>query len=207
MPPKVSVLCSDSLHPVWPLLAAWCKKNNGALASSVERLQGGDLLILVSCSERISKAIRDRYTRSVVIHESDLPRGRGWSPLAWQVLEGAAQIIVSLIECADPIDSGAIWTKQTLHLQGHELAEEINQRRDECRLALMDYALANFATIQPARQIGDASYYPRRTPEDSRINPWKPIADQFDLLRICEPRFPAFFEFRGHRYEITLKKK
>jgi methionyl-tRNA formyltransferase len=34
-----------------------------------------------------------------------------------------------------------------------------------------------------------------------------PLAEQFDLQRICDPeRYPAFFELHGHRYKLTLDK-
>jgi methionyl-tRNA formyltransferase len=51
------------------------------------------------------------------------------------------------------------------------------------------------------------TYYRKRIPEDSRIDPCGSIAGQFDLLRVADPeRYPAFFDFRGHRYEIRLIK-
>ena len=42
---------------------------------------------------------------------------------------------------------------------------------------------------------------------DSRLDPSRSIAEQFDLLRVADPqRFPAFFDLRGHRYLVRLKK-
>jgi len=51
------------------------------------------------------------------------------------------------------------------------------------------------------------SYYRRRTPDDSRLDPSRSIAEQFDLLRVADPqRFPAFFDLRGHRYVVRIEK-
>ena len=36
----------------------------------------------------------------IVIHESALPKGKGWAPLTWQVLAGKNKIPISLIECS-----------------------------------------------------------------------------------------------------------
>jgi len=72
----------------------------------------------------------------------------------------------------------------------------------------MDYAVENFETIQPRPQDDvTPTYYGKRTPKDSMIDPLQSIAEQFDLLRVADyERFPAFFDFRGKRYEINLKK-
>jgi methionyl-tRNA formyltransferase len=143
------------------------------------------------------------------VHASDLPKGRGWSPLVWQILEGHQDIAVTLLEAQDPVDSGVIWAKRWLHFAGHELYDEINAALFTAELELMDYALAHCDNIVP--QVQDearASWYRRRTPEDSRIDPQRPLFEQFDLLRVADPeRYPAFFELRGQRYEISIRKK
>lgn len=73
----------------------------------------------------------------------------------------------------------------------------------------MDYALSAAGSVEPVEQsvANGTRYYRRRTPEDSRLDPELPIAQQFDLLRICDPdRYPAFFELHGHRYRLRLEK-
>ena len=75
-------------------------------------LAGGEILFLVSCNEIIGKDVRDRYMATLVIHASDLPKGRGWSPHIWQIIEGKKEIMVSLLEAEDAVDSGAIWAKK-----------------------------------------------------------------------------------------------
>jgi methionyl-tRNA formyltransferase len=52
-----------------------------------------------------------------------------------------------------------------------------------------------------------ASHWPRRRPEDSEIDPDKPIREVFDVIRVADPkRYPAFFRLNGHVYAIALKK-
>lgn len=203
---RASILCSDRRHHVWPMLAEWSRAHKAHLTDKIEELQGGEILFLISCSQIVPREVRDFYAKTLVIHESDVPKGRGWSPMAWQILEGRDMFTVSLIEAGDRVDTGAVWAKRKFWIPLDALSEEINRARDARRRELMDFAMVNFGKVTPEEQQGEATYYGRRTPEMSRIDPDRSIASQFDLLRICEPRFPAFFDLRGHRYEITLRK-
>ncbi len=209
---KVSILCSSMNHPAFPKLKSWCREKSSQhaveIVNSSRDLDGGDILLLVACTEIVAVDVRERYRKSLVVHASDLPRGRGWSPHVWQILEGRNRITVTLLEAEDGVDSGAIWEQCEIHLQGHELSNEINDILYDAVIGLMDFALENIDKVTPRVQGGcEPSYYPKRTPEDSRLDPDKSIAEQFDLLRIADPdRYPAFFEIRGHRYEIRLVK-
>jgi methionyl-tRNA formyltransferase len=202
---RVTVICSDPRNHIWPLLCKWCFDNNAALFTSPLEADGGDLLLLVSCTDIIVPEIRAKYACTLVIHESDLPQGRGWSPFAWQVLEGKDDIVVSLLEAAHPADCGDILVKRLIEIESHELCDEIT-KRDAVRIGIMDWAVENFRISPRTPQEGEASYYSRRHPRHSRIDPERSLVEQFDLIRICEPRFPAFFDLRGHRYELTVRK-
>jgi len=43
------------------------------------------------------KIIKKEYLKNnkynIVVHESDLPKGKGWVPLFWQILEGKNEIV------------------------------------------------------------------------------------------------------------------
>lgn len=209
----ISILSTDKNHPVIGSLRIWAAgmTSRGHVVSLVHDradLQGGDILFLVSCSQMIRDSERQKYRTSLVLHASDLPKGRGWSPHIWSILGGVNRIIVSLLEAGDPIDSGAIWLKTEFSLEGHELLPEINERLFAAELFLMTQAVDEFEAIKPVQQAGDPGpYMAKRGPLDSRLEPNKTIAEQFDLLRVVDSqRYPAFFDFRGKRYLITISK-
>jgi UDP-2,4-diacetamido-2,4,6-trideoxy-beta-L-altropyranose hydrolase len=206
--PTIDVLCTDQTHPVIDALRAWCERQkNARLCFSRKELRGGDFLFLISCHFIVGDDIRSRYEHSLVIHASDLPAGRGWSPLVWQLLEGRRSVAVSLIDAADPVDSGAIWSQQTIVFDGSEDFQEINAKLFECEISLMDWALENCARSQARAQAGEPSFYRRRNPGDSLIDAGMTIADAFDRIRVCDPvRYPAHFELRNSTYAISLKK-
>jgi methionyl-tRNA formyltransferase len=210
---KISILCSDSKHPIVPWLERWCsrhaKSHDVELVHQKDKLSGGDILFLISASIILRSEERERYAACLVIHASDLPEGRGWSPWVWQILEGQQRIVVTLLEAAEPVDTGRIWTQQEMRLEGHELFNEICSQLFSTELSLMDFAVTNFGTVVPRPQgHAPTSYYRRRTPEDSRLDPKQSLQDQFDLLRVCdENRYPAFFELRGYRYVVSIRKQ
>ncbi|TBV10796.1 UDP-glucuronic acid dehydrogenase [Stutzerimonas kirkiae] len=210
---RVSFLCSDEQHPVNKYLFDWItrqqERHQIELVRRKSELSGGDILFLISCSEIVNADERSAYRVSLVLHASDLPHGRGWSPHIWQLIAGADEITLSLLEAEDKVDSGRIWKKVVFPVPKHALCHEINKCLFEAEIELIDFAIDAFENIVPAEQTTslEPTYYPRRLPEDSRVDPLQSIASQFDKIRVCDPdRFPAFFELHGINYKITLEK-
>lgn len=210
---RISILCSDENHPVNAFLQRWMEKNVDchqiSLARKKKELLGGEILFLVSCSEIVSSADRAVYGASLVLHASNLPLGRGWSPHIWQIIGGAQDITLSLLEAEDKVDSGRIWHQMTFTVPKHALWDEINKRLFNAEIELIDLAVHEFDTVipKPQDEATVPTYYPRRTPDASKLDVERSIASQFDLIRVCDPtRFPAFFELHGKKYKLTLEK-
>ena len=210
---RISVICSDAVHPINSHLENWAAKQSGKSIVEIVRrkreLQGGDILFLVSCTELLTTADLQAYRVVLVLHASDLPDGRGWSPHIWQIIGGGEKIVLTLLEASEPVDSGRIWKKTTIPVPRHALWDEINELLFAAEIELMDFAIERCGLIAPIDQPDGSAgtYYARRTPQDSRLDIEKSISDQFDLMRVCDPnRFPAFFEIHGHRYAIRLEK-
>jgi methionyl-tRNA formyltransferase len=210
---KITILCSDALHPVNAYLQSWITAHTSQhqidLIRSKTQLSHGDILFLVSCSEIVKEQDRQPYSKVLVIHASDLPLGRGWSPHIWQIIEGAEMLTLTLLEAANKVDSGDIWKKLEVDVRRDFLWNEINHAVFSAELKLMDYAVENFKTVEPRKQLAalHPTYYPKRNPADSKIDPKKSIEEQFDLIRVCDPdRFPAYFDLNGQKYIIRLEK-
>lgn len=211
---KITLLCTSADHPINEWLVKWKEQYQGKhdieICRDRQELPGGDILFLVSCSQIISAEIRLKYQHTLVLHASDLPKGRGWSPQVWALLEGARTITVSLLNAEDGVDTGAIWAKRTFEVPDHALYEEIHSRLFETELALMDEALLlTESNEKPVPQPSNIAptYYPKRSPMDSRIDPDKPLSQLFNTIRVMDPqRYPAFFQLHGHTYTIEVKK-
>jgi methionyl-tRNA formyltransferase len=170
-------------------------------------LYPGNFCFCLSFSRILNKEIRKLFKHTLVVHASDLPSGKGWSPLTWQILEGKNTIPVSLFEADDYVDSGSIYAQCQIHFEGHELLDELrlqlgNATYELCRWFVSEYPES---THKAKTQVGEGSFYPRRLPEDSRLDVNKTIADQFNHLRVVDnDRYPAFFELNGRKYILKI---
>lgn len=210
---KVTLLCSDKNHPVYKALVYWKALNEQRyeieLLTSVDEISNkGTLLFLVSCSEIVKKCHRDYFEHTLVLHASDLPKDRGWSPHIWAIVNGKNTLTLSLLEAEDKVDTGAIWKKVDITLDGSELYDEINQKLFDAELQLITWACENVYTVIPTPQDESATNYLRkRIPADSEIDINKPLVEQFNQLRVCDPeRFPAYFYKNGCKYKIKIEK-
>jgi len=208
---NITILTTSIEHPVNSYLDKWVIINNNHkidIVHSRNELTSGDILFLISCSEIISQSEIGRYKKTFVVHASDLPYGRGWSPHVWEIINGANSIILSLFEAQDKVDTGDIWKKISINIPKTSLYYEINELIFNSELELMDFAIENFDTMVPEKAPNiDTKYWPKRTPKDSLIDINKTISEQFDLIRVCDPqRFPAYFYIDGIRFDITIEK-
>ncbi len=208
---KLTILNSSDEHPVNVWLKKWIKQNQSRhevqLLRSKSELIGGDILFLISCSEVIAQNERNKFKKTLVIHASDLPKGRGWSPHIWEIVNGTKEIILSLIEAEDRVDTGDIWKKVKVDIPKTALYDQINELIFEAELELMDFAVDNFLHVTPSKQPVEApSYWPKRMPKDSEVKIHQSIEEQFDLIRVCDPyRFPAFFYKNGKKFKLIIE--
>ena len=165
-------------------------------------------MFLVSCNEIVKPKHRRLFRFSLVLHASNLPEGRGWSPHIWNIINGKDCLIVSLINADDPVDTGDIWKQEKIDLDGSELYDEINSKLFQAEINLINWACENIEKSKPKKQKDSPeSYFEKRSPKDSELNVDKTIRSQFNLMRTCDPqRFPAFFKIKGKTYKLIVEK-
>ena len=169
----------------------------------------GDICLLLSYDRIINQDFLDLHNHNLVVHASDLPEGKGWSPMTWQILGGANSIKLTLFEADADLDSGPIYDQLTIELQGDELLPEWQNIQAEATIELCTRWLVAFpSSVQSARpQLGDSSEFARRRPDDSKLDTSKGIGEQFDLLRVVDNEsYPAFFDLRGRRYRLSIHR-
>ena len=183
------------------------KKHDVRWVFNPAKIQPSDLAVFLSCETIVKSNILRLSKHNLVVHPSRLPKGRGWSPLAWQILEGKNKIPVTMFEAAESVDSGEIYFQDQIIFEGHELVDELRQKQGGKAIALVEKFVQRYPKISSRAQQGRPSYYRRRTPLDSELQIEQSLKAQFNLLRVADnERYPAFFYYRGHKYVLKIYK-
>lgn len=168
-------------------------------------VENGDILILLSCEKKFTDLSKNK--NNLVVHESDLPMGKGWSPLTHQVLEGKNKIPVTLFEADKSFDGGKIYFKKFIDLNGDELIDELREKQAQMTFYLIDKFLRERSDIIGVKQKGKETFYQRRNPSHSELDINKSILENFNLLRVVDnQRYPAFFIHKNQKYIIKIFK-
>lgn len=171
-----------------------------------------DINIIFSYFKIIPKKYLIKSKVNLVPHESNLPLGKGMSPLTWQILKNKKRIYFSLIEASSSVDSGKIYFKKRVIIPKSFLFDEIKkiQFKENLKLILKFIKIYKKSKkIQLGQnQKGESTFYKKRTPIDSEINIKKSIISQFNLFRVVDNKnYPAFFKLYGKKYYLRINKK
>jgi methionyl-tRNA formyltransferase len=168
----------------------------------------GDILFILSCDCIVSTTVLQKHSHNIVIHPSDLPHGRGFSPLTWQIIEGKSDIPITLFEAVEKVDAGPIYFKDIMRFEGHELNDELKAAQGKKTIELALRFVDAYPHVTSQEQTGQGSWYARRRRKDSEIDVNKTLAEQFNLLRVVDnERYPAFFVRNGSTYVIKIFKE
>lgn len=141
----------------------------------------------------------------VVFHMTDLPFGRGGSPLQNLIERGIYQTKISAIRVVEELDAGPVYLKRDLSLQGS--AAQIFKRASRIIFEdMIPYIIQNEPT--PVPQVGDIVRFQRRTPEQGDIANLTSLTEVYDYIRMLDAEGypPAFAETSGLKIEFSNAK-
>ncbi len=166
-----------------------------------------DVVFILSYFRLIEDRFLKKHRHNIVVHGSDLPKGRGWAPIFWQILENKSEIPITLFEANESADDGDIYLKDVIVYEGHELNSEIREKQAEKTIEMCLKFLKNYNSIKPIKQEGEVTFYRRRNSMDSELDVNISLKEQFNLLRIVNnEEFPAFFHHKGKKYILKIYK-
>ncbi len=141
----------------------------------------------------------------VVFHMTDLPYGRGGSPLQNLIIRGKEQTNISALKVDKGIDTGDIYTKREMQLNGS--ATEIFLRSVPLIQDMIEYIIDNSLTPYP--QEGEVVQFKRRTPAQSNITGITDLGKLYDHIRMLDAEtYPkAFIESENIKIEFFNAQK
>lgn len=210
-PRTISVVVDNAswVLPYAEQLVTWAASNGdqARLCRTHNQIAEGGIAFYLGCVKITPPEVLAKNHRNMVVHASDLPKGRGFSPLSWMIIEGHNEIPLCLLDAADEVDSGPVVYRDYVKFEGHELIEELHLSLGTMQVAMCRRFLEANSPPQGQPQSGEPSHYVRRFPKDSELDPNATLSDQFDLLRTVDnEKYPAFFYHRGHHYRLTIRK-
>ncbi len=162
-----------------------------------------DYIFLPHWSYIIPREITDNW-ECVVFHMTDLPYGRGGSPLQNLIVRGHKETKISAIRVTEQLDGGPVYMKHVLSLEGS--AQEIFVRCSDIifREMMPQFLDGGGQKIMPVPQEGEPVIFKRRRPEDGRITADMKIDQIYDYIRMLDAEgYPrAFIEFGDYRLEF-----
>jgi methionyl-tRNA formyltransferase len=137
----------------------------------------------------------------IVFHMTDLPYGRGGSPLQNLIVRGHKETKISALRVVKELDAGAVYLKKELSLSG--TAEEIFTRANGVIEGMISEIISK--DLEPKAQEGDIVKFKRRKPEDGNMNDLKDLKTTFDYIRMLDAEgYPhAFLETSNLKLEFT----
>ena len=172
-----------------------------------EDINKGEILFLLSCSQIVENAFLQLNRHNIVVHASDLPSGKGFSPLQWQVLEGKDEICLTLFEATEKVDAGPYYFKNHLELKSTDLLPDMRKKMAEEIISMCIEYAHNYHRYSPIIQKGQESFYSKLTEENHMLDINKTIIEQFNRMRISDnDRFPMWFEIENVRYVLKIYK-
>lgn len=137
----------------------------------------------------------------VCFHMTDVPYGRGGSPLQNLILRGHRQTKLTALRMTEQVDAGPVYLKEDLCLEGS--AEEIYMRASRIAARMIRRIIED--RIEPIPQFGDSQVFSRRTPDESEIADCEDLRALHDFIRMLDAEgYPrAFLTHGGYRYEFS----
>ncbi len=137
----------------------------------------------------------------IVFHMTDLPYGRGGSPLQNLIVRGHTQTQLSALRCTDVLDGGPVYLKRPLSLDG--TAEQILMRA----AAITEDLIVEICekSPQPGPQEGQIVQFRRRQKDDGDIARLDDPREIFNHIRMLDADGypPAFIEKGKLRLEFS----
>lgn len=158
-----------------------------------------DVHLVFGWSQLLSKELLSVPTRGTLgTHPTRLPEGRGRAPIPWTLIKGLTRSAVTLFYLEEGVDCGDIVDQPEFDIGPEDdagtLYEKIERVHVRMILENIDAVLKGTAPRKP-QDHSKATYWPRRRPEDGKIDWSRPAGEIFNWVRGLTHPYPGAFTF------------
>lgn len=154
-----------------------------------------DFVFFPHWSYIIPKKIFENFN-CVIFHMTDLPFGRGGSPLQNLIARGIYETKISAIKCSEILDGGDVYLKKDFSLAEKSAANLYREAGFIVKEMISEIVTKK---IVPVPQVGEPVCFPRRTAQMSDISGLENLDKVFDYIRMLDaPGYPKAFLNTNH---------
>lgn len=145
-----------------------------------------------------------RNFECVCFHMTDVPYGRGGSPLQNLIIRGHRFTKLTALQMTNDFDTGPVYQKRDLSLDGS--AQDIYVRAGWMSVDITSQIIKKKLTPHP--QEGQCEVFKRRHPKESKIIQFSDLEKLYDFIRMLDADgYPkAFINYCGYRIEFKKAK-
>jgi methionyl-tRNA formyltransferase len=168
-------------------------------------VKDGDVCFLLSCVKLTGEDILDRNKNNIVVHASDLPFGKGFSPMQWQILNEKNELVLTLFEAVKEVDAGPYYLKKKVVFNGSELLPQLHAILAGNIIDMCLEYTARRDSLKPVPMIGEGSYFRKIKDTDDEIDVNRTILQNFNHFRIADnEKHPLYFLINGNKYYLKI---
>jgi methionyl-tRNA formyltransferase len=170
---------------------------NGSLLRDRIRAAEPQVIFVIGWSQLLRPELLEipRYG-CVGIHPTRLPYGRGRAPIPWTILKDLRETASTMFFLTEGVDDGDVVGRVDIEIDSREDAGTLYAKHRAAHVRLVLTHVTALLEGQAPRTPQDhslATIWPRRTPEDGRID-WSQDAQEIDrLVRASTRPFPGAF--------------
>jgi methionyl-tRNA formyltransferase len=170
-----------------------------------------DLAIVAGWSKIISKEVLDIPKKGTVgLHSAMLPKGRGGAPVNWSIIHDEPEIGITLYYLDGGVDSGDIVSQRAVKIND---TDDVKSVFEKLTLVAKEMVVTAVSFIEDGtaprkkQDLKEATYRPRRYPDDGLIIWEKKSRDLFNWIRALTHPYPGAFTYRNRKKLFVWKSE
>ena len=166
-----------------------------------------DLMLLVSWRYIVPMSVLDRVRLGAyVIHDSLLPKYRGFAPTVWAMINGEKETGATLFKAVEALDAGGIVDQRSVAIGARDtiadVVENVTLRYIDILNVNLDAMLQGEVTLR-RQDHRLATYTAKWTPDDARIDWRQNVLSVHNLVRATTKPYPgAFTSLDGRKLTV-----
>lgn len=169
-----------------------------------------DIIIVCGWQQLLSAAIlKIPKIGSIGFHSSLLPKYRGRAPVNWAIIMGEKETGITMFYLTPEADTGDIIAQKSFPILFSDDCNTVYEKSAKAGAQLIKEFLPKIERNEVARIHNDsASYplYPKRRPEDGRIDFNRPAVDVYNFVRALTRPYPGAFYFNERGNKVIVWK-